>query len=115
MSALSDEGMWLLNDPPRELLKTRYGFELSDDWLKRAMHASVRLNSGGSLYLTRPTLWHYTQTPEELRWRAGELFDLVAEGTLDVRTDKTWPLEEVQDAHRYLEARGTQGKVLLRP
>jgi hypothetical protein len=48
MTAISDEGMWLLNDPPRELLKNKYGFELSDDWLDRAMHASVRLNSGGS-------------------------------------------------------------------
>ena len=48
MPALSDEGMWLLNDPPRELLKTKYGFELTDEWLQRAMHASVRLNSGGS-------------------------------------------------------------------
>ncbi len=48
MTAISDEGMWLLNDPPRELLKNKYGFELSDDWLDRAMRASVRLNSGGS-------------------------------------------------------------------
>jgi hypothetical protein len=48
MTAISDEGMWLLNDPPREPLKSKYGFELSDDWLQRAMHASVRLNSGGS-------------------------------------------------------------------
>src|SRR5437016_4686420 len=48
MTAYSDEGMWLLNDPPRELLKTKYGFELTDAWLKHAMLASVRLNSGGS-------------------------------------------------------------------
>ncbi|MBX9579093.1 MAG: S46 family peptidase, partial [Gemmataceae bacterium] len=48
MTATSDEGMWLPNDPPRELLKTRYGFDLSDPFLKRAMLASVRLNSGGS-------------------------------------------------------------------
>ena len=48
MEARSDEGMWLLNDPPRELLKERYGFDLTDAWLKRAMHASVRFNNGGS-------------------------------------------------------------------
>lgn len=48
MSARSDEGMWLLNDPPKELLKTRHNFELTDAWLERAMKASVRLNSGGS-------------------------------------------------------------------
>ena len=48
MTAVSDEGMWLLNDPPRQLLKEKYQFELKDDWLKNAMLASVRLNSGGS-------------------------------------------------------------------
>ncbi|MBX9622385.1 MAG: S46 family peptidase [Gemmataceae bacterium] len=48
MTATSDEGMWLPNDPPRELLKKRYDFDLSDPFLKRAMLASVRLNSGGS-------------------------------------------------------------------
>ncbi|MBN9520723.1 S46 family peptidase [bacterium] len=48
MTASSDEGMWLLNDPPRDLLKSRHGFELSASWLDRAMKANVRLNSGGS-------------------------------------------------------------------
>src|SRR5438034_11458376 len=48
MTATSDEGMWLLNDPPRERLKEKYGFDLTDAWLKKAMLASVRLNSGGS-------------------------------------------------------------------
>jgi hypothetical protein len=44
----SDEGMWLLDAPPRKLLKQRHGFELSDDWLERARKGSVRFNSGGS-------------------------------------------------------------------
>jgi hypothetical protein len=44
----ADEGMWLLNAPPRELLKTKYQFDLTDDWLERARLASVRFNSGGS-------------------------------------------------------------------
>ncbi len=48
MTAVSDEGMWLLNAPPREQLKEKYGFDLTDAWLKNAMLASVRLNSGGS-------------------------------------------------------------------
>ena len=48
MTAVSDEGMWLLNDPPRDLLKSKYSFDLTEDWLKNAMLASVRLNSGGS-------------------------------------------------------------------
>jgi regulator of RNase E activity RraB len=47
-TAYSDEGMWLLNDPPRERLKTKYNFELTDDWLEHARLASVRFNNGGS-------------------------------------------------------------------
>jgi hypothetical protein len=44
----ADEGMWLLNAPPRQLLKDKYDFDLSDSWLERARAASVRFNSGGS-------------------------------------------------------------------
>jgi len=44
----ADEGMWLLNDPPRQHLKEKYGFQLTDDWLEHARLASVRFNSGGS-------------------------------------------------------------------
>ncbi|MBY0457227.1 MAG: S46 family peptidase, partial [Gemmataceae bacterium] len=46
--AVSDEGMWLLNDPPKKQLKDKHGFDLTDEWLRNAMLASVRLNSGGS-------------------------------------------------------------------
>ena len=74
-----------------------------------------RLNSGGSLYLTRPTLAHYTATREELLWRAGELFSAVAAGGLDVRVGAAYPLAEAADAHRALEGRATTGKVLLLP
>ncbi|WP_454049038.1 quinone oxidoreductase family protein [Cellulomonas sp. Marseille-Q8402] len=72
-----------------------------------------RLNGLGSLFLTRPTLGHHTATRDELTWRAGELFDAVAAGTLDVRVGATFPLSEAADAHRALEARATTGKVLL--
>src|SRR4051794_13041634 len=48
MPAYSDEGMWLLNDPPRDRLKEKYGFDLSDAWLEHARLASVRFNNGGS-------------------------------------------------------------------
>jgi Peptidase S46 len=48
MPAFSDEGMWLLNDPPREQLKAKYKFELTDAWLEHARLASVRFNNGGS-------------------------------------------------------------------
>ncbi len=44
----ADEGMWLLNDPPREHLKKKYDFELTDEWLTHAQKASVRFNNGGS-------------------------------------------------------------------
>lgn len=46
--AHSDEGMWLLNDPPKQILKERHKFDLTDEWVRTAMLASVRLNSGGS-------------------------------------------------------------------
>ncbi|MCU0705868.1 MAG: S46 family peptidase [Fimbriiglobus sp.] len=48
MIGTSDEGMWLLNDPPKELLQKRHNFDLTDAWLERAMKANVRFNSGGS-------------------------------------------------------------------
>ncbi len=44
----ADEGMWLLNDPPRELLKKKYDFKLTDAWLEHAQKASVRFNNGGT-------------------------------------------------------------------
>jgi hypothetical protein len=47
-SARADEGMWLFNHPPREALRAKYGFDLTDAWLDRLMKASVRFNSGGS-------------------------------------------------------------------
>jgi hypothetical protein len=47
-NVLADEGMWLLNAPPHKLLQQRHGATLGDDWLERAMKASVRFNNGGS-------------------------------------------------------------------
>jgi NADPH:quinone reductase len=74
-----------------------------------------RLNSGGSLFATRPTLAHYVASVEELRWRAGELFDLVASGELDVRIGGTYPLADAARAQDDLAARRTTGKLLLIP
>lgn len=71
------------------------------------------LNQKGSLYLTRPSLAHYTLTREELLWRTGELFGWLESGQLKVRVDRVFPLAEVADAHRYMEAGRTKGKVLL--
>jgi NADPH2:quinone reductase len=71
------------------------------------------LNAKGSLFLTRPTLGHYTATSDELRWRSGELFDWIARGELHVRIGARFPLEAAADAHRALEGRQTTGKTLL--
>jgi hypothetical protein len=46
--AMSDEGMWLFNDPPRKLLEDKYGFEPTDNWLEHLQKSSVRFNNGGS-------------------------------------------------------------------
>jgi NADPH2:quinone reductase len=75
----------------------------------------MRLESGGSLYLTRPSIRHYTATREELLSRAAEVLGWVAEGKLDVRIGGRYPLEEVRRAHEDLEARRTTGKLLLIP
>jgi NADPH:quinone reductase len=73
------------------------------------------LNQKGSLFLTRPTLAHYTLTVEELRQRAGAVFGMIRDGKLKLRIEHVYPLADVQQAHRDLEARKTTGKVLLLP
>lgn len=69
----------------------------------------------GSLYLTRPYLGHYTANREELLGRMNDLFNWMAAGKLKVHLDKSFPLAQVADAHRYLEERQSKGKVLLVP
>jgi NADPH2:quinone reductase len=69
----------------------------------------------GSLFLTRPSLIHYTLTRDELLQRTSDLFTWTASGKLKVRIDKTLPLSEAAEAHRLLEGRKTTGKVLLVP
>ncbi len=56
------------------------------------------LNSKGSLFLTRPTLWHYIATRAELEWRAGDVLGWVANGELKLRTEHTYPLAEAAQA-----------------
>jgi NADPH:quinone reductase len=73
------------------------------------------LNRHGSLFLTRPSLGHYISDRDELLSRAGDIFDWMTNGQLDVRIDKTFPLANAADAHRYLEGRNTRGKILLLP
>jgi NADPH2:quinone reductase len=73
------------------------------------------LNGKGSLFVTRPTLGHYTLTREELLWRAGDVLAWVASGKLHPRIERTYPLSEAAAAHRALESRQTTGKLLLIP
>jgi len=73
------------------------------------------LNAKGSLYLTRPFLAHYTADRTELLSRVNDLFKWIAAGDLKVRVDKTFPLTQAADAHRYLEDRQSKGKILLIP
>ncbi len=74
-----------------------------------------RLNSGGSLYVTRPTLAHYIADRAELEWRARELFGWIADGELSVRIGAEYPLADAPRAHQDLASRTTTGKLLLVP
>ena len=75
----------------------------------------LRLSRGGSLFLTRPTLFHYIATRPELLRRATDLFGWIEAGDLDVRIGASFPMSDAADAHRALEGRRTTGKVLLVP
>jgi NADPH2:quinone reductase len=74
----------------------------------------LRLSKGGSLFLTRPSLFHYIVTREELLARASDVLGGVADGSLKVRIGLELPLAEARYAHEALEGRETTGKVLLR-
>jgi NADPH2:quinone reductase len=74
-----------------------------------------RLNTGGSLFLTRPTLGHYIISRDELLWRSGDLFGWIKEGLLTVRIGGRYPLAEAARAQDDLAARRTTGKLLLLP
>jgi NADPH2:quinone reductase len=69
----------------------------------------------GSLFLTRPSLVNYIATREELVARSSAVFGMIAAGKLKLRVEHTYPLAEVQQAHRDLEGRKTTGKLLLIP
>ncbi|WP_029089858.1 quinone oxidoreductase family protein [Brevibacterium album] len=74
-----------------------------------------RLNSGGGLFLSRPSLQWFVRTPEELAERSAMLFDGLENGWLDFRVGRTFSLGEAAEAHRALEGRETTGKVVLVP
>jgi len=74
-----------------------------------------RLNSGGSLFVTRPTLAHYVADRTELLWRAGDIFEGIVKAGLHVRVGAEYPLAAAPRAHEDLSGRGTTGKLILVP
>jgi NADPH2:quinone reductase len=75
----------------------------------------IRLSTMGSLFVTRPTLKDYVATRAELEARAGEVLGWVADGSLTLRVEFTYPLAEAKRAHEDLAGRKTTGKVVLIP
>ena len=73
------------------------------------------LAAKGSLYLTRPSLGHYSATREELVSRADDVIGWVSKGELKLRIEKTFALSDAAEAHRELESRRTTGKLLIIP
>jgi NADPH2:quinone reductase len=74
-----------------------------------------RLNAAGSVFLTRPSLAHFTRTGDEFAWRSGELFDAIAAGTISVTVSERYPLADAARAHRDLQGRKTIGSIVLVP
>jgi NADPH2:quinone reductase len=77
--------------------------------------APLELTRRGSLFLTRPTLFHYTAKASELARGARELFEVVGSGSVKVRIGREYALADAADAHRDLAARRTTGSLLLVP
>jgi len=75
----------------------------------------ARLAAGGSLYLTRPTLFDYVVTTEELDESAALVFGMVASGKIDIEIGQTFPLADARQCHEALEGRATVGASLLIP
>jgi NADPH2:quinone reductase len=75
----------------------------------------IQLSGKGSLFITRPSLWHYIATHAELEWRAGKVLDWAATGELKLRMEHMYPLADAAQAQIDLENRKTTGKILLEP
>ena len=74
-----------------------------------------RLNRGGSLFLTRPTMMHYIADPDERARRWQQVSGWLRDGVVELRVGATFDLADAASAHRALEGRQTTGKVLLLP
>ena len=73
------------------------------------------LSQKGSLYITRPVLWHYTARREDLLALGAELFEMVGSGKVKIEVNQTYALADVAQAHGDLEARRTTGSTILLP
>ncbi len=73
------------------------------------------LNKAGGIFMTRPSLVHYTRTPQELRSRTDELFSKAADGRLDLLIHNRYGLDEAKQAHDDIESGTTSGKLLIVP
>ena len=75
--------------------------------------APVLLSKKGSLFLTRPILFHYIERRDALEASANELFDVVASGKVRINVNQRFALKDAADAHKALEARATSGSTIL--
>jgi NADPH2:quinone reductase len=73
------------------------------------------LSAKGSLYLTRPTLMHYTRTPKELQETADDLFGVIASGAVKIAVNQRFALADARHAHEALHSRNTTGATVLIP
>ncbi len=73
------------------------------------------LSTHGSIFVTRPMLFHYTATRDDLEACANDLFDVIASGAVKIEVNQTYPLKDTAQAHRDLEARKTTGSTVLLP
>lgn len=72
-----------------------------------------RLNTAGSVFLTRPVLAHYVASREELLWRAGQVFTSILDTSLRITLSGRYPLTDAKSAHQDLQSRRSTGKLLL--
>jgi NADPH2:quinone reductase len=77
--------------------------------------APLVLSQKGSIFLTRPTLAHYTLTRAELEWRAGDVFGWLQSGRFQLHIDRVYPLSQAGQAQTDLASRKTTGKLVLVP
>ncbi|SOJ54861.1 Quinone oxidoreductase 1 [Mycobacterium simulans] len=73
------------------------------------------LNAAGSVYLTRPSLFHFIRTGDEFSWRATELFDVIGSGAVNIEVGGRYPLADAAQAHKDLQGRKTAGSIVLIP